>query len=437
MFARVATCGPSGICDHKQGWTPPSSDTTSQCAPGTGLDTPRTLLIRSMDGSSSSKPPTATVGHVLDALPAGRVHWWMVVHISCVRFAVSFADQLGPYIFPGLAAEWNVETEDLGLLASASSIGNCVGTALSALLDGRAGRTVAMRWGSAGACGALLLMGLWAPNFAVFLCLQGVQQGCMFLAESAWMVWLQEHLPTRGRGALYACAVLGWPFGKQTLIYIASLLRDSLWRMLLLCAAALLALVTASAVLVDESPRQLTVSGHPDRALAVVRRMYAMNGKPFALTSLAVEPVDAEVMTLRGRLRRLCCTRTLRRYILYAAALFSTLGVTTRLLDTWGPSTFQRLLFPGEPELPYGVLLSFNLGDTLGVVASIAIVELVGRRGSLALGFFGQATFLSLLVGVSRSPAAWLDGMLVPIGMIAASFRVFHWDGAMLCGGWR
>ena len=71
------------------------------------------------------------------------------------------------------------------------------------------------------------------------------------------------------------------------------------------------------------------------------------------------------------------------------------------LMVLHGPS--QRLLFPGESELPYGILLSFNnLGDTLGVVASIAIVELVGRRGSLALGFFGQATFLSLLVGACR-----------------------------------
>ena len=129
-------------------------------------------------------------------------------------------------------------------------------------------------------------------------------------------------------------------------------------------------------------------------------------------------------MTLRGRLQRLCCTRVLRTYTVYAAGLFATLGVTTRILDTWGPSTFQRLLFPGETELPYAVLLSFNMGDTLGVVASIFVVELVGRRGSLALGFFGQATFLSLLVLLSRAPVA--NGLLVQIGMVAASFRVFR-----------
>jgi putative MFS transporter len=378
---------------------------------------------------------TATVGDALDALPAGRAHWWLVAHISCVRFAVAFADQLSPFLWPGLADEWGMESDQLGVLATASSIGNCVGTALSSLLDGSAGRTVAMRWGSAVACSALLLQGLWAPNFPSFLCLQAFQQGGMFLAEAAWMVWLQEHLPTTGRGSFYACAVLGWPFGKQTMIYVASLLHAAHWRLLLLCAATLLALVTVSAVFVDDSPRQLAVSGHPERALAVLQRMYATNATPLALQSLRVEPVPAASMTLRGRLRRLCCTRTLRTYTLYAAGLFSTLGVTTRVLDTWGPSTFQRLLFPGEPELPYAVLLRFNLGDTMGVVASIFLVELVGRRGTLALGFFGQATFLSLLVFLSRSPAVSTNALLVPIGMVAASFRVFRASAGLdLCG---
>ena len=52
----------------------------------------------------------------------------------------------------------------------------------------------------------------------------------------------------------------------------ASLLQEAQWRVLLLCAASLLALVTLSAMLVSDSPRQLVVSEHPEKALAVLGR---------------------------------------------------------------------------------------------------------------------------------------------------------------------
>jgi len=139
--------------------------------------------------------------------------------------------------------------------------------------------------------------------------------------------------------------------------------------------------------------------------------------------------------TLIGRLRRLYVE--FPRFVTYAAALFSALGLTTIMLDTWGPAIFGRLLTPDAATLPYEVLLLFNLGDLGGVLSSICLVERLGRRGCLALGFFGQATFLLLLVSARRalslplSPAS-LYGVLVPIGMLAASFRVFHWDAAQL-----
>jgi MFS family permease len=374
--------------------------------------------------------PSTTVGNALDAIPVGRMHGIIVLHVALVRFCVAFADQMSPYVFEGVASEWNLGSEQLGGFGAASSFGSFVGTCLCALLDGRAGRTIAMRMGASMGCLFMLLMGFWAPNFRVLLVLRAAQQCASTLADAAFMIWMQEHLPTVQRGSFYALAILGWPLGKQSMIYIASWLHASHWRLLCLCSASLFALMFISAAVVDDSPRQLVASGQPERALVVLRRMYALNRTPFWYDSLAADPPHSQSATLRGRLRRLC-TSEYRGYIGYACCLFSTLGVTTMLLDTCGPLMFRRLLFPTERTLPYGVLMLFNLGDMLGVVASIVVVERAGRRGSLALGFFGQATFLALLVMAWRVGAP-PHGVLVPAGMLAAAFRVFHWDGATL-----
>lgn len=156
--------------------------------------------------------------------------------------------------------------------------------------------------------------------------------------------------------------------------------------------------------------------------------MYARNRvqMPFQKV-VAVKRAQDENM--RGRVTRLFTEYF--GYIRFASALFCVLGVTTMMLDTWGPVLFGRLLFPKERILPYRILLLFNIGDLLGVVASVFVVEYLGRRGSLGLGFYGQASFLVLLV-VAWHISAPLNGVLVPIGMLAASFRVFHWDGATL-----
>ena len=91
-------------------------------------------------------------------------------------------------------------------------------------------------------------------------------------------------------------------------------------------------------------------------------------------------------------------------------------------------------------ELPYGDLLWFNGGDWVGVLASGLIVDRIGRRGCFALGFFGQAGFLALLIGWQHAllaagvqpEAALAQAVLIPLGTAAASLRVFHWDGASL-----
>lgn len=108
----------------------------------------------------------------------------------------------------------------------------------------------------------------------------------------------------------------------------------------------------------------------------------------------------------------------------FAVGLMCALSVTTVLLDTWGPRTFARLF--GSASLPLSTLLLFNLGDLGGIVASIFLVDRIGRRGCFMIGFLVQASLLSAMVAVPSKLGR------TAFGILAASTRCFGWEAAHL-----
>ena len=179
-----------------------------------------------------------TVGQALDALPVGRSHYLVVALTCSVCFSAAFAGQIGPYVFPGLADEFQLSNDVLGVHAAASSIGSLIGTATGVLVD-RIGRKPAMVFGFATACLCNFIAAAIPATFTILLVLRTIESGCGLLAFSSAMVWLQEHLPTTGRGTFYALAILGYPIGKETMIGVASILPVAQWRLLLLISGAL------------------------------------------------------------------------------------------------------------------------------------------------------------------------------------------------------
>lgn len=130
------------------------------------------------------------------------------------------------------------------------------------------------------------------------------------------------------------------------------------------------------------------------------------------------------------QLKRLLCSHT--RLFVFSLTIFSLLSVTTVLIDTWGPGIFQKLISPGEKELPHGVLLLFNLGDFCGIIVSIALADRLGRRGSFAIGFFGQSVLFAAMVLLQQSTSAVGKLLVIASGTAASACRCFAWEAAAM-----
>ena len=165
---------------------------------------------------------------------------------------------------------------------------------------------------------------------------------------------------------------------------------------------------------------------------------------------------DAE--TGGGRVRVL--VRRHGALLAFALFLMTALSCTTVLLDVWGPRAFTRLLYGEGTALKYGTLLLFNVGDLIGIVVSIAVVDRIGRRGCFAVGFLLQAALLTTLVlahsmvetfgayhcaGGTVQKVEALRGwehckdqgagalaLLTFVGMLATGCRCFGWEAAQL-----
>ena len=100
-------------------------------------------------------------------------------------------------------------------------------------------------------------------------------------------------------------------------------------------------------------------------------------------------------------------------HLLYAIGLFVGLAIQQVLITNYGPRVTQVLIYPDSQtstglapkgkmdDLPYEILLIFNYCDWAGILLSSLIIDVLGRRGFLLMGFVVSAV-LWLSMGVIK-----------------------------------
>lgn len=352
----------------------------------------------------------------LDRAPLTRLHWLI---LAACALGLMF-DVIEAALGNALAAvfsgpPYHVQSGELSLLLASVFIGGAVGAPLFGWLADRRGRRLMLT------CGLLLLAGasVWAAasRDIADLTASRLLSGLAIGAYPPLMVaYLSDVLPPRRRGALImlvgAFGFLGAPIVVILIRWLTPLQPLGLegWRWALLIGAIGAAAIAVLFLLLPESPRWLAAAGrNQDAAAALARFRHApdsIGGEPPDIRSSdasstaqvsASSPRPAQADSRRRRIAALCA--------LFFLSPWATVGfplLSGAVLVEKGFQIGDSLLF---------LALSL-LGPSIGSLASVAFVDRIDRRATLALCASGMIVF-----GLSFAIANTLT-LLIVAGLI-------------------
>jgi putative MFS transporter len=359
----------------------------------------------------------------LDALPFTRKHLRLLTG-SGIGWALDAMDVgLISFIIAALAAQWQLTPVETSWIASVGFIGMAVGASVGGLLADRYGRRAVFAltlliYGLA--TGASALVG----SVAALLVLRffvGLGLGSELPVASTYV---SEFAPARIRGRLVVILEAFWAVGWTASAVIGYLVvpAEDGWRWAFALGAipAVYALVVRWAL--PESPRFLEARGRIAEAEAIVRDFEASAGRPappadspVAASSSAAEHPAPRGLAAAGelwgaRLRG----RTAALWIVWFCVNFSYYGAFI-----WIPS----ILFAQGFDLvrSFGFTLIITLAQLPGYAAAAWLIEVWGRRATLATFLAGSAVAAVLFGG---STEVW---QIIASGMALSFFNLGAW----------
>jgi len=333
------------------------------------------------------------IGRAVDQMPVTRPLLWVTV-IGALGFLFDNMDnQFLGYALPGIAKEFNLGPETIGMIASAGMIGMATGSFIWGWIADRWGRRIAF---SATILIFSLFTGLLAASYSV-----GFLIGVRFIAGTGLggavpvdASLITEFSPARIRGRIGGALPIMFPVGGVLASGLALLIVPAFgWRGLFL-VGVLPALLTAFVRRkVPESPRWLAnrrrysecrkalhFIGVTDEALERARVELENEPPPPALPRPRI--LDLFSSEMRGR--------TIHTWLIWALPLIGGWG-----MSLWMPTFFVKLYgIQLVKTLTYLFFISFvALG---GRLTTYFLVDRLGRKPFIILPFIfaGIATFM-------------------------------------------
>jgi putative MFS transporter len=342
-------------------------------------------------GTASDDLNLRIVGHAIDASPVTRPMLGVIVIAALASlFDAADAYLLG-FAMPGIAKEFDLKPETLGLIASSTLLGMCVGSFFWGWVADKWGRkiaftvTILMFSLFSGASGLAFSVGTLLG--ARFLCGMGIG-GSVPVDASI----LSEFSPARIRGYANGALPITWP--------IATFISSSLalvvlpiwgWRGLFFCGVVPALLVFWVRRNVPESPRWLVNRGRHEEARQALHYLNisdeAIERSRVAVAHEVPPPVLPPAV-FRDLFTPEMRMRTAHTWILWILPLMASWG-----MNLWIPQLLVKIHnVPVQTAVAYMFYISF-----FAITARLTVYllsELVGRKPFIILGFTGAGIFL-------------------------------------------
>jgi putative MFS transporter len=304
---------------------------------------------------------------------------------------------LNGFLTPLLGTEFGLSTGQRGLVATANLIGMAVGAVAWGTVADRVGRKRAFSI-TVLIFAVFSVLGALSPSWEVFLILRflaGVGLGGCIPVDYALV---SEFSPRKQRGKVLAAMDGWWPIGATlaglSATFLVPLPGNWRWMLALMVLPALLLAFVRRGI--PESPLYLARMGREAEARAVIDDLVMRTGatpEPYE-----IPPPAPAVLRRRGISAALEQLRLVwafnPRITSVAWALFISVLLVYYAALSWMPSILRA---QGMDEVAaFAGTTVMNALGILGVLTSVLLVEVVGRKWVIAIS--GPAAALSLVV---------------------------------------
>jgi putative MFS transporter len=359
-------------------------------------------------------------------VPFSRWHRKPRIVMGSATFFDAFDALSLAFALPVLISLWEISPAQIGILLSASYLGQLIGALLFSSIAERFGRTR----GATAAVSLMSLMSLacaFAGNFNALLAtrfVQGIGIGGHMPVAAAYINELSQAV---GRGRFFMLYEMIFPIGLMATGQIGARVVPALgWEAMFLIGAIPGLVIAALLWRLPESPRWLIARGRLNQAEKIIEQMEASTPRRLD-PSLSLDEVSATVPAQDKKtswLELLSSTfraRTLVVWVLWACAYFIANG-----LNNWMPTLYNTL---------YGLNLSDSLlaasmtnvtQVTLLLVCAFTI-DRIGRRRWVTASFVLGAVMLTTLGGfAAQSVIAIMILGTLSYGIIGSTNAVLY-----------
>ncbi|MBW9107413.1 MFS transporter [Paraburkholderia phenoliruptrix] len=357
--------------------------------------------------SMLAEHPSLALQRRIEALKFTKLHRRARVVMGTATFFDAFDVLAIAYVIPVLIPLWHLGPKDIGLLISASFVGQIFGAIFFGFLAERIGRVP-----SAGICIAIMgVMGIgcaFAGSFQTlfaFRVLQGIGMGGEVPVAATY---INELCSAHKRGRFFLFYEALFVIGLVGAAAMGTLVVPTLgWRAMFLIGAIPALLILIGLRTLHESPRWLIEKGKLAKADGVIRAFEKAGAPNAADVRSDVQYSDATPASSdrpRSSWKELFSKQYRRRTFvvwgLWVCVYFVNYG-----LNTWLPTVYRTVYgFSLEDALRAGLVT--NIFSVFAVILCATFVDRLGRKVWFLLAFSCAATPLLVLATSHTPPAA-------------------------------
>jgi len=377
-----------------------------------------------MSGTRSvSRSGEQTIDEVLEAMPVGWFHYRLLLMVGCAFAADAMEVGLLGFMSTCAAAEWDLDSTDMSMIASGVFAGELLGGWCFGPMADKYGRKNAYLV----ACALIVVAGVSsaaAPNLTVLVLLQavvGVGVGGLTVPFDL----LAEFLPASWRGQFLICIEYFWSLGSLFVAGMAwAFLNSHGWRFLTYTTAIPVAVGCAlSFFYLPESPRWLLEKGRVAEAEVILKEAARVNGCEELLVNFKLAPLwktgeEPEEGTLFGNIVKLVSPEnrwtTIPIWMVWLSFGFSYYGIILFVTRVYSTGNDDDLSDDGYTcDFDYEDIFANAAMELVGLAVATAIIDRVGRVGTQFYGY-ALAGIGSVILSQGSS-----SGMVTGFGMMA------------------